>query len=348
MDLNDNLGGNLFVPINTNQSQLNRVISNSNNSGSLSLQARIDNTNQLSDDNYRLTFNAGAGSYTLVNTRTQAVETTFLAPGGLPATVSFANLGFSLTLNSGVVANGDSFLITPTRTAATDISRNITEGSLIAAASPLRLTNGVNNLGSATFVSSQINDINNVAFSTNAGQLTPPVRIVFTSATTYNIVNDTSNAVIETGLAFTPNAQNQLLPTGATNFGYTVTMAGAPQTGDSFNISYNSGGVGDNRNIQRISALQSAKILESGTTDFQGSYGQLVSRIGVQTRAASIDQQATQSLLTQAKNRREVASGVNLDEEAANLIKFQQAYQASARIITVANTLFQTLMNSFR
>ena len=348
MDLNDSLGGNLFADINSLQSQLNRVTAKNNNSGTLSLQVGIDNTDQLSDDNYRLTYNAGSSTYTLINARTKSVETTFPVPGALPSTISFASLGFSLTLNSGAVADGDSFLIAPTRNGAAEISRNITEGSLIAAASPLRLLNGVNNLGSGAFVSSNVNDITNAAFTTTAGQLTPPVRIEFTSATNYNIVNSTTNAVIEAGLVFTPNASNEVIPTGVTDFGYSVTLSGSPQAGDTFEISYNNGGIGDNRNLQLISSLQGANILESGTTNFQGSFGQLLTRVGVQTREASIDKEASQSLLTQAINRRETASGVNLDEEAANLIKFQQAYQASAQIITVANSLFQTLINTFR
>ncbi len=348
MDLNDNLGGNLFADINNLQSQLDRVTAKDNNTGSLNLQLRIDDTNQLSDDNYRLTYNATASTFTLVNMKTKAVETTFPAPGALPSTISFANLGFSLSLNSGVVADGDSFLITPTQNGASEISRNITEGTLIAAASPLRLLDGNGNTGSGSVISSRIDDINNAVFTTTAGVLTPPVRIEFTSATNYNIVNSTTNAVIEAGLTFTPNVNNQVIPAGATNFGYTVTLAGAPQGGDSFEISYNNGGIGDNRNLQLISAFQQDNLMEAGTATFQDSFGQLVTRVGVETREASIDQQASQSLLTQAMNRRETASGVNLDEEAANLIKFQQAYQASAQIITVADSIFQTLISTFR
>lgn len=346
MDLNDNLGINLFSDINSSLAQQKRVLLNANNTGTLNLQVRIDDSNLLSDDNYRLSFNAG--TYTLTNTRTNTVETSFAAPGALPATIPVAGLGFSLTLNSGVVANGDSFLITPTRLGASQIDRNITTGTQIAAASPLRLTAPNANLGSGQFVSSTVNDITNAAFTTTAQQLTPPIRLEFTSSTTYNIVNDTTNAVIEAGLAFTPNADNQVLPTGLTDFGYSITLSGAPQTGDTFNIDYNNGGIGDNRNLQLLSALQNVNIMEQGTTTFQGSYGQLVTGIGVQTRSASIDKEATQSILTQATNRREATSGVNLDEEAANLIKFQKAYQASAQIITVANNLFQTLINTFR
>jgi len=346
MDLNDNLGINLLSDINSSLAQQKRVILNSNNTGSLNLQVRIDDTNSLSDDNYRLSFNAG--TYTLTNTRTNNVETSFAAPGALPATIPVSGLGFSLTLNSGTVANGDSFLITPTRLGASQIDRNITTGTQIAAASPLRLTAPNSNLGSGQLVSSQVNDITNGAFSTTSGQLTPPVRIEFTSATTYNIVNNTTNAVIESGLAFTPNAENQVLPIGVTDFGYNIVIGGAPQAGDTFKVDFNNGGNGDNRNLLLLSSLQNANIMESNTTTFQGSYGQLVTGVGVQTRSASIDKEASQSILTQATNRREQSSGVNLDEEAANLIKFQKAYQASAQIITVANKLFQTLISAFR
>ena len=78
------------------------------------------------------------------------------------------------------------------------------------------------------------------------------------------------------------------------------------------------------------------------------SYGQLVARVGVQAASANLDREAAESLLTQAVARRDSISGVNLDEEAARLIQFQQAYTASAQIITVARQIFDTLLSAFR
>ncbi len=348
MDLNGALGTNLFTDINSTQQQQSRVATNANNTGSLDLQVSIDDTNLLTENNYRLNYDAGTTTYTVTNDATGAIEATFPLPGVTPSTVPVAALGFSITLNSGAPADGDNYLITPTRNAARDISRNITNGEQIAAASPIRLTDGTTNTGTGSFVTSTVTDISNATFTTTVGQLSPPVRIEFTSATSYNIVNDTTNAVIEAGIAFTPNSENQVVPTGATDFGYSLTIGGAPVAGDSFSIGYNNGGVGDNRNILNMSSLQTAKQLQGGTATYQDSYNQLVGKVGIQTLEAEIDLRTSESLMNQAINRRESVSGVNLDEEAANLIKFQQAYEASAQIINVANTLFQTLINTLR
>jgi flagellar hook-associated protein 1 FlgK len=86
--------------------------------------------------------------------------------------------------------------------------------------------------------------------------------------------------------------------------------------------------------------------MEQGSADFQQSYLQLVSRVGAQTQESLINRDAAQSLVRAAEARRQQASGVNLDEEAANLIRFQQAYQASAQVISVARNIFQTLIDS--
>jgi len=348
MDLNDLMGTNLFADINSTLQQQSRISTNTNNTGNLDLQVRIDDTNLLSDDDYRLSYDSGSTTYTLTNQTTGAVEATFPLPGALPATVVVASLGFSITLNSGASANTDNYIISATRNGAKDINRNITNGEQIAAASPIRLTNGTTNIGTGLFVSSSVVDSSNAAFTTTAGQLTPPVRIEFTSPSSYNIVNNTTNAVIEAGLPFTANSENQVIPTGATDFGYSVSIGGAPETGDSFIIGYNNGGVGDNRNALSMASLQTQKLTQGGTASYQDSYNQLVGKVGIQALEADVDLRTSESLLNQSINRRETISGVNLDEEAANLIKFQQAYEASAQIINVANSLFQTLINTIR
>ncbi len=348
IDLNDGIGSDLFTDINSLIQQQARVSENSNNSGNLSLQVRIDDTNLLSDDNYRLSFSAGSNSYALINESSGAVEANFPAPAGVPSTISIAAVGFSLTINSGSPNDGDNYLIAPTRNGATAISRNITSGTQIAAGSVLRLSDGNNNIGTGSIVSSRVTDTTNAMFTTTSGQLSPPIRIEFTSSTSYNIVNNTTNAVIEAGLTFTSNADNQVLPTGATDFGFNVSIGGAPEAGDSFVIDFNNGGVGDNRNVLLMSSVQTEKNLQDGSATLQESYNQLVGKIGIQTLEAEIDLQTSETLLNQAKNRRETVSGVNLDEEAANLIKYQQAYEASAQIINVANNLFQTLLNTLR
>lgn len=103
---------------------------------------------------------------------------------------------------------------------------------------------------------------------------------------------------------------------------------------------------GDNSNALLLAGLQTSQTMENGTTSFQGAYGQLIGKLGTQTRSAQIGAEAQAALRSQAQESRDTLSGVNLDEEAADLIRFQQAYQAIAQVISVADSTFQTLLNA--
>ena len=99
-------------------------------------------------------------------------------------------------------------------------------------------------------------------------------------------------------------------------------------------------------NALLLAGLQSGQTMENGSTNFQGAYGQLISKLGTQTLSAQVTAEAQGALLLQAQESRDTLSGVNLDEEAADLIRFQQAYQAIAQVISVADSTFQTLLSA--
>ena len=103
---------------------------------------------------------------------------------------------------------------------------------------------------------------------------------------------------------------------------------------------------GDNRNGLALAGLENKLGMLGGTASFQGGYGLLVSEVGVLTSSAKIATAAQETLLNNAKSSWSNISGVNLDEEAANLIKFQQSYQAAAQMISVSNTLFNSLLGA--
>ncbi|HDY84337.1 hypothetical protein LCGC14_1142360 [marine sediment metagenome] len=108
-----------------------------------------------------------------------------------------------------------------------------------------------------------------------------------------------------------------------------------------------SAAVGNNENILKLADLQTVKTMAGGTQTFASSYGVLVAKVATKTHQADIGQQTQQGLLNQVKLKADSVAGVNLDEEAANLIKYQQAYQAASQIITVSNTVFNSLINAF-
>ena len=93
-----------------------------------------------------------------------------------------------------------------------------------------------------------------------------------------------------------------------------------------------------------LGALQTRNTMEGGTVTYQSAYSTIVAQVGNKTREVEITGKAQQSLLDQAQSTRDQLSGVNLDEEAANLLRYQQAYQAAAKVISIASTLFDEIL----
>ena len=119
---------------------------------------------------------------------------------------------------------------------------------------------------------------------------------------------------------------------------------GRPVAGDSFVVDLNQEGVGDNGNMLRIVALQDEPLLDGGRT-LSEAYISLVGSVGSKAALAVMSREAMQVVYDQAVESKDQISGVSLDEEAADLIRFQQAYQASAQIIQVASKLFDSILN---
>lgn len=107
-------------------------------------------------------------------------------------------------------------------------------------------------------------------------------------------------------------------------------------------------GPGDNTNALEMAKLENKAAMLGGKSTFSNVYGQLITKVGNVTHAASVSSAAQEVVLNQAKTTRENLSGVNLDEEAANLIKFQNAYQASAQSISIIKSLFDSLLGAVR
>jgi flagellar hook-associated protein 1 FlgK len=134
----------------------------------------------------------------------------------------------------------------------------------------------------------------------------------------------------------------------STYLGYQITIDGNPEVGDEFTVEYNAEGVSDNRNALALAAIEQIKLVDRSSVTLLNSYGRMVEFVGTTASQAQINAESGESLLQQSQARRDSISGVNLDEEAANLIRFEQAYNASAQVISVARSLFDTLLNTFR
>jgi flagellar hook-associated protein 1 FlgK len=138
-------------------------------------------------------------------------------------------------------------------------------------------------------------------------------------------------------------ATDSALPT---YLGIQASISGSPQAGDRFTLDFNSNASWDNRNALKMIELQQTKIGAEGVT-FNQAYGTLVEKIGIDTSSAKINRNAAERVLQQSEELRNSISGVNLDEEAADLIRFEQLFSANAQVISVARDIFDRLINAF-
>ena len=311
----------------------------------------------LTADEYLLTVNsAAAGGYVL--TRRSDGQA-----------VNAADVGLTVTLGAAAsLTDGDEFLLQPTRNVARDLTLAIRDTRLVAAADAVVGNTTLANAGTA--VMSEVRttriggmdgvpvdnkpDFNTVSLSFDAAgnALVPSgAGLSFTPASlAYDPATDSA------GKAFTLTVDD-----GSATFDVEFRIGGVPADGDTFSLSPNQGGgdigVSDNRNMVALGALQFNKAMlvrrdaggvpvpGTATATFQSVYSQLVSDVGSKAREVQVGEQAQQKLLDQASASREALSGVNLDEEAANLVRYQQAYQASARVMQIAGRLFDEILS---
>ena len=305
--------------------------------------AAFDDVAQLTNLDYTLQYDTG--SWVLRrNDNGQSVAMT----GSGTAADPFIADGLRIEVTAAPV-NGETYQIRPTRNGARDIDMILGSASQIAAAAPVRSLAGSSNSGSGSISAGDIVDIDNAAFQTTPGQLTPPLLIQFTAANSYDIYDNSipgTPVLLEAGIAYDPATGSDVLPTpGGLDYGYRLRITGAPQAGDSFMTEYNTDGIGDNRNALALANLAGDKILSGGTASIVDSYRNLVVDVGISTRQAEQNSQAQKRVLDQVTAAHDAKSGVNLDEEAANLVRFQQAYAAAAQVISAANSMFDTLLS---
>jgi flagellar hook-associated protein 1 FlgK len=284
---------------------------------------------------------AGGSTYTSGNTIPPNV-----APPGIPT--NYNGLTFQI---SGTLKAGDKFEIKSDTTNPISYNGwavNITgapKGRIVASADS-------GNSGTATITTPTI---------TNSGgyqndNLTDTVEIRFTSATLYDVVDIKTGATLDTGKTYTSG--NTIPPAGDYN-GWTVKIADGTSPpkagdkftikndGDTFQIKSNQGGIGDNRNALGLVKLQTKQQLLGGN-DYRGIYAQMIAEVGAQGRRVDSTLKSQQALLSQSESSRESVSGVNLDEEAADLMRFQQSYQAAAQVIQSAGSLFDSLLQAIK
>ena len=317
LDLHGQIGADLFAV------GAVRVSASSLNAGTANASATRSDPTALTTADYQLLYNGSAWQLSRVDTGAAVAMT-----GTGTVADPFVADGLSIVL-SGAAQAGDRLLIEPTAAAVSGMSVLLTQPEKIAAAAALLTSSATANSGTASIDAGTV--------PSTAAWVRGDYTLSFSSSSSWQ-VTDASNTTVASGSysSGSPISFN----------GIRVAVTGAAAAGDSFQIRDNANGKGDNRNALQIAALLNKPILNGATVSLSDSVGRLIGNIGVQTSQAQSSRDAQQFVMTDANTAMSNISGVNLDEEAANLMRYQQAYQAAAKVISVANSLFQSLLDA--
>ncbi|PMZ91698.1 MULTISPECIES: flagellar hook-associated protein FlgK [unclassified Pseudomonas] len=370
IDKNGDFGAAIFNNINSAALISQRSIAAAGNStGSGNLDVTIKDTGKLTASDYQVTFTS-ATNYTVK--RSDGTDMGSFSTTTTPAPVID---GFSLNLNGGALSAGDSFKVTPTRGAAAGIQTVLTDPKKIAAAAPLTGVTSANNTGTYTqpTLTSTIDIYNPAAQAEMQTALknSTPVKLVFGAASggsqTYNLVDAKGNSIgtgtivpgqsntlnLKVGMvdaSGAPVMDNSVTPAVQKTFTVQTTVGATPASGESFTINLTGAASSDNRNAQALVGLQTKQTVDTGTASkgisLTDAYNKLVTNVGAKAAQGKSDSDATTAILANAKGARDSNSGVDLDEETGNLVKYQQYYTASSQIIKAAQEIFTTLINS--
>jgi len=313
LDLNGQFGAAIF------STPATQAAASSKNTDATTAIVSVTNVGALTSNDYVLSY--GAGAYTL--TRAGDGSGVALSGSGTAANPLTAD-GLSIVL-SGIPAAGDRFLIQPTAAAASGLKAVLTDPSKVAAAGAVQTSASDSNTGNATISGGTVLDAANPS-------LLNTVSIQFTSATTYSI-NGGANVPYASGGNIAVN-------------GWQIKISGSPANGDVFTVKGNAGATGDNRNALASAGQQSTGVLANGTISITGAVSALITGLGSQAQQINTAQTAQAAVNSQALSRVQSVSGVDLNEEAASLVQWQQAFQAAAQALTIGNSLFTTLIDS--
>ena len=313
-DLNGNFGADIFEIPGSFAAR-----PSSDNTGTGSLAVSLGDLGALAGESYELLFDGT--NYSAVR-RSDGGVVSVSGTGTALDPLTFDGLSVVV---AGTPAADDRFAVEPTRAAATEIRVTLTDPEQLAFAAPVAASAALSNTGNGAIAISEIVDVTDPDLLTTS-------TIDFITATTYS-VNGAGSFAFTSGDPIVIN-------------GTEFTITGTPAAGDQFTLSANTNAVGDNRNALELAALRDRGVLDGGRTGLVGSFGQIVTESGIRTRNFQAARDAQDALLTTAIRQQQDVSGVDLDEEAANIVRFQQAFQAATQLIAISNDLFEELLGA--
>ncbi|XZG71473.1 flagellar hook-associated protein FlgK [Chitinibacteraceae bacterium HSL-7] len=312
---------------------IGRISPNTLNTGNATVDGWISNVGQLTTSDYELGYDGTNYVLTRLSDRQQTVFTPAQIAAG-PITQD----GLSLRITAGTMNTGDRFTIKPYEGFVRSMGVSITDPRDIAAAAPVSASVPTSNTGTLSITQPMVDA---PGTGTTSAAINPalrnPVTINFTSPTSFTYT-DTVTGVTSAAQTYTPGM------TLAVN-GWSMKLDGKPLTGDVINVTQTVAGNADNRNALALGNLQTSRLMNNGSSTYQEAYGQMVSEIGIQTSEATVRNSAQQVVLQEAQKSRDTVAGVNLDEEAANLLRYQQAYMAASKVIQIAKEAFDEIKN---
>ena len=314
VDLDGNPGGDLFTLI-----QMADGKPYASNTGAATVGVSVNDPSLLRASDYRVTFTS-ATTFTVTRLSdgvSPAVD------AGPPPTVD----GLALDI-TGAAAAGDSFLLRPYANASANIHTLFASPRELAVASPVQASMGTTNTGGLA------------VGSLKAGSVPIPadVTLTFISGTQYTRSDIAGTFNYSPGTAITYDGAN---PTA-----WTLNMTGAPQAGDTLTIGPINTAFAplDSGNAKALLDLRDMKLFDGAP--LSDGYASLIANVGVRTQSAQYAAEVSISIANSLETQRTGVSGVNLDEEAAKLIQYQQAYQASAKMLQVAQSIFDSLIQT--
>ena len=318
LDLNGNVGAALF------SSTTPTVLAADANTGSAVITATIADATALTGDRYKLAYDGA--NWSLQNLTTQTSQA--VSP---PATVD----GFTVTLSSGTASAGDSFLIDLVGTAASDFRVALSDPEAIAAALPVRSNASLTNMGNGELS----------AMAVTATNVAPTLPLASSLTLTFDSSNNRYNVTGGATTTVAYNPSTDAAGVSRTIGGITFTLSGTPANGDVITIENNTSGSGDNRNMLAMVALQNTDKVEGNRT-FTDEYNSLVTNVSVNARKAEAASDAENVLLQQSTIARDNLQAVNLEEEAIQLMRYQQSLQAAVQLVSISDTVFQAMLSA--
>ena len=314
VDLDGNAGGNFFQPI-----AVPDAVPATANTGNATVGATVTAPSALAASSYQLNF--GAGGSLQVTRLSDGKISNFTGP--LPVQVD----GLTIAVGTGTANAGDSFTLKPYAAAAAQVATAITSPRALAAASPIEARAGTTNTGNVT--------VSALAPAKADANMTGTVTLTFNAAGTFDVAGTgTGNP---TGVAYTAGQPISFN-------GWNLTLKGTPKPGDTITVQAATPGYSNLNagNATAMLGLRDATVFDGAP--LSDGYASLMATVGVRSQSAQYAAGISNSIATNLETSRTSVAGVNLDEEAANLLKYQQAYQASAKMIQIAQSIFDTLL----